>query len=439
MRVRRRVLRDLTAVERQRLLSRGHAAQGDAIEPLVREIVDAVREEGDRAVLRYTRRFDGVELSAATLRVGEEEFEAAESRVAPGLRQALTEAVANIRAHHQAQLPAPSWMKEVSPGVLSGERVTPLDSVGLYVPRGKGSFPSVMAMLCVPAQLAQVPRVQVCTPAGPDGQVDPASLVVARMCGVTTVFRVGGAQAIAALAHGTETIPGVDKIVGPGSPYVATAKRLVYGVVDPGPPAGPSESIVLCDELADPDVAVRELLVEAEHGPDSAALLITHSDGLAGAVAQRVPGLVERLGPPRSEFCTAVLEGAGGIVLTAGLEESVDFANAYAPEHLRLLVRDPFSLLPRIRNAGEVLLGEHTSIAFGNYAIGLNAILPTGGMARSGSCVGVHEFLKRSSFAYVAAEGVPGLGAIATELARHEGFPAHADAAAHAAGRVRRL
>jgi histidinol dehydrogenase len=323
-------------------------------------------------------------------------------------------------------------MKEVAPGVLSGERVTPIASAGLYVPRGKGSFPSVMLMLCTPAVIAGVPRLAVCTPPGPDGSVDAASLVAARICGVETVYKVGGAQAIAALAYGTETVHRVDKIVGPGNQYVSMAKRLVYGVVDPGPPAGPSESIVLADSSAEPAVVAHEWLVEAEHGPDSAALLVTDSADLADAVQKLVVDLVAALPDQRRAFVTSVLAGYGGVVLTADLAASVDFVNEYAPEHLRVLCQNPFELLPRISNAGEVLLGPYTSIPFGNFAIGLNAILPTGGHARSYSCVGVHTFLKYSSFAYVSAEGAREIAPTALELAKWEGFPAHEAAARHA-------
>ena len=327
-------------------------------------------------------------------------------------------------------------MEELSPGVISGERVTPVASAGLYVPRGKGSFPSVVMMLSIPAVLAGVPRVAICTPPAPDGTVDAGSLVTARLCGVGEIYKVGGAQAIAAMAYGTETIARVDKIVGPGNQYVAAARRLVYGSVDPGAPAGPSESIVLCDDSTDAEVAARELLVEAEHGPDSAALLVTDSLRVAEAVTIVVPGLVASLPEPRKRFCETVLSGFGGIVIAGSVAESVRFVNDYAPEHLRVLVRQPFEVLHQIMNAGEVLLGERTSIAFGNFVIGVNAILPTGGFARSYSCVGVSDFLKRSSFAYVSSEGAAVIGPAAIELARYEGFPAHAQAAAHALRRT---
>jgi histidinol dehydrogenase len=437
VKINRYVLGELGPAARRDLLARVQADLS-AVTPAVAEIVDGVRDRGDEALLEYTRRFDGATLDAASLVVGEDEFEQAEAAVDPDLRGALAKAVANIASHHRAQLPTMTWMKETVPGVLTGERWTPIASVGLYVPRGKGSFPSVMAMLCTPAVLAGVPRIVVCTPPGPDGSVDAASLVAARLCGVRTVFRVGGAQAIAALALGTATIERVEKVVGPGNQYVTAAKRLLSGRIDPGPPAGPSESVVLCDASADPGVVARELLVEAEHGPDSAVLLVTDSALLLERVAELIPELVAALPARRREFCQAVLGGYGGLVLARTMAEAVEFVNDYAPEHLRVIVERPFDLLSRIQHAGEVLLGEHSSIPFGNFAIGVNAILPTGGTARSHSCVGVHDFLKRSSFAYVSPEGAREIGPIAIGLADYEGFPAHAEAASHTLRRADR-
>jgi histidinol dehydrogenase len=431
VKINRYVLRDLSESERAVVMRRAQADLGE-VEAVVREIVATVRTRGDAALIEYTAKLDRAELRPDELQVSRAEFDAAEDQVGAELRTAIEQAISNVRGHHRRQLPAPTWMEELSPGVISGERFTPIASAGLYVPRGKGSFPSVVMMLSIPAVLAGVPWLSICTPPGPDGSVDAASLVTARLCGVDRVFKVGGAQAIAALAYGTETIGKVDKIVGPGNQYVAAARHLVYGSVDPGTPAGPSESIVLCDETANPEVAARELLVEAEHGPDSAALLVTDSMHVAEEVISLIPSLVANLPEPRSRYCETVLGGFGGVVITSSVEESISFVNDYAPEHLRVLVRQPFEVLHQIVNAGEILLGERTSIAFGNFAIGVNAILPTGGFARSYSCVGVGDFLKRSSFAYVSEEGAARLGPVALELARYEGFPAHAEAAAHA-------
>lgn len=435
MEIRRHVLRDLGAEARSALLRRAQADLGD-VEPKAHEIVAAVRARGDEALIEYTAKHDGVELRSDQLLVTDEEFAAAERHVTPELRSALEQAVQNVRRHHERQLPRPTWMEELSPGVISGERSTPITSVGLYVPRGKGSFPSVMIMLGVPAVLAGVPKISVCTPPGPDGVIDAGTLVAARLCEVDRIYKVGGAQAIAAFAYGTRSLNRVEKIIGPGNRWVAAARRLVYGDVDSGTPAGPSESIVLCDESADPDIAARELLVEAEHGEDSAALLVTDSVHLADAVAERIGNLLTKLPEQRRRYCEAVLTGFGGIILAPNLNEAIGFVNDYAPEHLRVLVARPFEILGALKNAGEVLLGEYTSIPFGNFAIGVNAILPTGGLARSYSCVGVEDFLKRSSFAYVSAEGARRLGPVAEEIARYEGFPAHAEAASHAQRRA---
>jgi histidinol dehydrogenase len=433
--INRYVLGELTAEQYQALLRRVRANYSN-VEDTVRSIIDDVRERGDAAVVEHTARLDKAQLPLDGIQVTEEEFATAEEQLEPRLGEALRTAIANITEHHRAQVPPPSFMHEVRPGVLAGERWTPIASVGIYVPRGKGSFPSVMAMLCTPATIARVPEIAVCTPPGEDGTVDAASLVAAKLCGVNTVYKMGGAQAIAAFTYGTATVRRVEKVIGPGNQYVSAAKRLLYGQVDPGTPAGPSESIIFCDGSADPELAARELLVEAEHGPDSAALLVTHVPSLADAVAKLIPGLLDELPAKRRDFCETVLAGYGGIVLTGSLQESVDFINEWAPEHLRVLVTNPFEMLPRILHAGEVLLGENASIPYGNFAIGVNAILPTGGMARSQSAVGVLDFMKRSGFAYVTDEGAAAIGPVAVQLATYEDFPAHAAAAQHVLDRI---
>jgi len=416
-------------------MERGQADM-DAVIDVVRGIVDSVRKDGDQALSDITARIDGISLPIDAIEVTKAEFDQAERQVAPTLREALERAHANIVSYHSEQLPEPMWKKEIVPGVVAGERVTPIDPVGIYVPRGKGSFPSVMLMLCVPAIIAKVPRIAVCTPPGPDGSADAACLVAAQLCGVGTVYKAGGAQAIAALAYGTETIPRVAKIVGPGNQYVSAAKRLVQGATDPGLPAGPSEAIVLADGSADPQITAREWLVEAEHGPDSAALLVTHCVEVADSVEAIATALVADLPEPRRTFVEAVLGGHGGIVLTQDLDASIEFVNDYAPEHLRVIALEPYEVLSKITDAGEVLLGNYSSIPYGNFAIGLNAVLPTGGKARSYSGVGVHTFLKRSSFAYVSAEGAREIGPIAVGLAQWEGFPAHEEAARYTLNRA---
>jgi histidinol dehydrogenase len=283
-----------------------------------------------------------------------------------------------------------------------------------------------MLMLTIPATVAGVPRVMVCTPPDKNGNVEPASLVAAQMSGVTEIYKLGGIQAIAAMAIGTPILPKVDKITGPCNVYGSAAKRLLYGTVDVGLPAGPSESIILTDETTDPQLAALDLLIEAEHGPDSAALLVTHSEELALKAIEHLSHYLKQLPDWRREFCEKGLSSYGGILLTANLEESIAFTNDYAPEHLEILTQDPFSLLGEIKNAGEILLGRYTPIPTANYCLGVNAILPTGGFARSYSAVSVHDFLKRAGIGYLTPEGFNKLKKTAYTLADYEGFPAHA-------------
>jgi histidinol dehydrogenase len=274
--------------------------------------------------------------------------------------------------------------------------------------------------------VAGVPKVVVVTPPAPDGKPDAAALVAAEICGVDEVYAVGGMQAIGALAYGTETLPRVDKVIGPGSSYVSAAKRLLYGTLDVGLPAGPSESIILTDENVNPALAALDLLVEAEHGPDSAALLVTHSREVADKVVELLPDYIAQLPEWRRKFVQHVLSNYGGIMLTDSLQASIDFVNDYAPEHLEVLTDDPFITLNKIQNAGEILLGSMTPIPTANYCLGLNAILPTGGFAKTFSSVSVWDFLKRSGVGYLSREGYERLQGTTATLADYEGFPAHA-------------
>lgn len=423
-------LSTLDAVQRLRLLRRAEIEIDELVER-IRPIVQAVRTRGDEALLEFTDRFDRVHLAPEQLRVSREEIEHAHQILDASVRQAIEHAIRNVRTFHQQQMPHEQWFTQVAPGVMAGEKITPITSVGLYVPRGKGAFPSVMYMLATPASIAGVPRIVVCTPPGPNGDVDPASLVAADLCGVHEIYRVGGAQAIAALAYGTQSIGRVHKITSPGSGFVSAAKRLLYGTVDVGLPAGPSESITLADATADPELLARDLLIEAEHGPDSSSLLVTDSRSLAEAVMSLLPAKMAALPEWRRVFCRTVFEateGTGGIVLAADMREAVKFVNEYAPEHLEVQVREPFALLPELKNAAEILLGPHTPICMGNYSVGTNAVLPTGGFAHTFSCTSVYDFLKRTGVAYLTAEGYASLSETTRQLADFEGFPAHANA-----------
>jgi len=420
-------LKFLSKTELDRLLRRSEtdiAALFDAIDPVIQDI----REQGDAALIRYTEKFDDATIEKLGTKVSPEEMDDARHNLSDEIKEVITYSANNIRKFHQEQMPDEMWFTEVMPGILAGEKITPITSVGLYVPSGKGSFPSVMLMLGTPAAIAGVPKIIVCTPPRQDGRVDPATLFAASLCGITDVYRVGGAQAIAAMAYGTETIPQVVKILGPGNSYVTAAKRRLFGVMDPGIPAGPSESVILCDDSAQPQIVAADLLIEAEHGPDSTALLVTHSHKLIEHVIDLIPGLVAELPTERREYCETVLSNYGGLVKTRTLEESIGFVNEFAPEHLEVLVAKPMTIMPKIRNAGEILLGPYSPITIGNFSLGVNAILPTGGFAKSFSCTTVFDFLKRTSIGYITREAYPEIGCIARKFAEYEGFPAHAAA-----------
>lgn len=420
-------LSKLSNADRDKIMRRAEKDISDLL-PLAQEVIDQVRTRGDAAVVEYAQKFDTEHFNAALLRATPEDFVAARQNLEPEVIAAIELAHSNILRFHEEQMPEKMWFTEVRPGIMAGEKVSPIASTGLYVPRGKGAFPSVMLMLATPAKVAGVPRIVVVTPPKADGKADDASLVAAEICGVDEVYVVGGIQAIAALAYGTETIPAVSKVTGPGSSYTSAAKRLLYGVMDVGLPAGPSESIILADEHVDPRLAALDLLVEAEHGPDSAAILVTHSREVAEKALEFLPQYIAQLPDWRREFVEHVLSNYGGVMLTNSLDESIGFVNDYAPEHLEVLVKDPFIALNKIENAGEILLGEMTPIPTANYALGLNAILPTGGFARTFSSVSVWDFLKRSGVGYLSREGYASLKDAVALLADYEGFPAHAQA-----------
>ena len=416
---------EVSSEDRAKVMRRAEQDISDLI-PTAQEVIDRVRKDGDAGVVHYARKFDAPNFSADMLKATSEDFANARAQISAEVIFAIQQAHANIKKFHEEQMPESMWFTEIQPGIMAGEKITPITSVALYVPRGKGAFPSVMLMLATPAIVAGVEKVIVVTPPTPDGKADAASLVAAEICGVDEVYVVGGMQAIAAVAYGTQSIPKVDKVIGPGSSYVSAAKRLLYGVIEVGLPAGPSESIILCDENADPRLAALDLLVEAEHGAESAATLVTHSEKVAQEALNILPEYIAQIPEWRRKFVETVLANYGGIVLTNSLEESIQFVNDYAPEHLEVLVDEPFIALNKIRNAGEILLGHMTPIPTANYCLGLNAILPTGGFARSFSSVSVWDFLKRSGIGYLSKEGYGRLQGITTTLADYEDFPAHA-------------
>ncbi len=421
-------LAKLSEAERARLLSRAEAdlSQYDA---KARAIIDEVARDGDKALCRFAREFDKVDIDPAQIAATNADFDAAEKSLAREVRAAMEFAAGSIRRFHQDQKPEEMWLHEIRPGAFAGDRTRPIPSVACYVPRGKGAFPSVALMTTIPAKVAGVKDVIVVTPPGPNGAIDDATLVAARMAGVDKVYKAGGAQAVAAAAYGTETIPQCAKIIGPGSPWVAAAKRLVSHVIDTGTPAGPSELIVLADGAADGRLAGLDLLIESEHGPDSSAYLVTWSRRVAEEARAAIGEYWKAMGEQRVAFSSAVLSGPiGGIVLARNADEAIAFVNDYAPEHLEVLAVEPFALLGRIEHAGEILLGDHTPVTLGNYVIGPNHVLPTNRWARTASPVSVFDFMKRTSIAYVTADGYPELARHARALAAYEGFDAHANA-----------
>jgi histidinol dehydrogenase len=323
-------------------------------------------------------------------------------------------------------MPEEMWFTEVDKGLMVGEKTTPIVDVCLYVPRGKGSFPSVLLMLAIPAVVAGVEKIRVTTPPNSQGGIDDTLLAAAKITGIKEVYKAGGIQAVAAAAFGTETIPKSHKIIGPGNAYVTAAKRILSNYIDTSLPAGPSEAIILCDEKADARKAALDWMIEAEHGPDSAALLVTHSKELIENVISVVKTQLDKLSQKRREFIETNLNTYGGVILTESLEESIDFVNEYAPEHMEIMTEKPFDILPKIKNAGEILLGDYTPITLCNFLLGPNAILPTGGFAKTYSSVSVFDFLKRSSVGYATKEGFESVRKKAEIFATAEGFDAHA-------------
>ncbi|MEK6550792.1 MAG: histidinol dehydrogenase, partial [Pseudomonadota bacterium] len=408
-----------------RLLDRRQSAD-PAVEKTVRDIVEDVRRRGDAALLDHTRRLDRREVrTACECEVSRERLAAALTTIPAEARTALEQAAARIRAYHERQK-LESWQYTDADGTLLGQQVTALDRVGLYVPGGKAAYPSSVLMNAIPARIAGVAEIVMVVPA-PDDQLNELVLAAAAIAGVDRVFTVGGAQAIAALAFGTETIPKVDKIVGPGNIYVATAKRLVFGTVDIDMIAGPSEIVVLCDGRTDPEWVAMDLCSQAEHDADAQAILISLDAAFTGAVASAIERLLPGL--ERRETVRASLESRGALITVRGLDEAVELINRIAPEHLELSVEEPLAVARRVRHAGAIFLGRYTPEALGDYCAGPNHVLPTSGTARFSSPLGVYDFQKRTSLIQCTAEGAARLGRTASVLARGEGLTAHARSA----------
>lgn len=391
----------------------------------VRRIIEEVRQDGDAALRRMAKEFDRVEV--AELRVSDEEIQAAYAQVDAEFLAALRQAAANIRAFHEKQKRT-SWMDLQPDGSLLGQIIRPLKRVGLYVPGGKAAYPSSVLMNAIPAIVAGVPEIAMVTPpatAGEEG-INPHILVAAAEAGVREIYRAGGAQAVAALAYGTESIQPVDKIVGPGNIYVALAKRFVFGVVDIDMIAGPTDIVVLADEHADPEYVAADLLAQAEHDEMSPAILVTTSQELAESVRLELWRQLDVL--PKKAIAAVSTATKGAILLVDSLDEGVDVVNRLAPEHCELLVQEPFNLLPRIENAGAIFLGAYSTEPVGDYFAGPNHVLPTNGTARFSSPLNVDDFLKKSSVIHYSKEALIANGEMIMTLARNEGLEGHARA-----------
>ena len=402
------------------------------VEEPVAAILADVKKRGDEAVLEYTARFDRCDLSS--LAVTAEEIEEAMNQVEPEFLEVLHKAAANIREFHTAQV-RQSLVLTPRSGVVLGQRITPIERVGLYVPGGTAAYPSTVLMDAIPAKIAGCEKIVMVTPPGADGKINPAILAAAKIAGVTDIFKMGGAQAVAALAYGTESVPKVDKIVGPGNAFVAEAKKQVFGMVAIDMIAGPSEILVLADGKSDPRVVAADMLSQAEHDRNATAVLVTESMALAQAVQAELETQLEAL--PRRDIARSSVDNNGMIIVADTLMQGIDIANRLAPEHLELLVDDPFSYLDAIRNAGSVFLGRSCPEALGDYFAGPNHTLPTSGTARFSSPLGVDDFVKKSQFLYYTPDALDAVAEDVAKFARKEGLEAHARSAVIRSGKLK--
>jgi len=407
----------------ENLLKRSPNNYGE-YETIVADIIGNVRANKDQAVFSYTEKFDHFKETASNIQVTAKEIEDAFQILDPEFIRIMEKAAENIRTYHQRQV-RNSWFDSKEDGTILGQKITPLSTVGIYVPGGKAVYPSSTLMCAVPAKVAGVGKIVMTTPCNSEGKVNPGVLVAAKIAGVDEIYKVGGAQAIAALAFGTESIPKVDKIVGPGNIFVALAKKAVYGYVSIDSIAGPSEIVVLADETANPRYVAADLLSQAEHDQLASSILITTSKELANKVSAEIEGFLKELS--RSDIIKASLDNYGYILLTNSLEESIETANAIASEHLEILTKDPFSVMTKIRNAGAIFLGEYSSEPLGDYFAGPNHVLPTNGTARFFSPLGVDDFIKKSSIISYSREALEQVHEDIEYFAKKEELTAHAN------------
>ncbi|MGP9736107.1 histidinol dehydrogenase [Brachybacterium sp. AOP42-C2-15] len=422
----------MTTQERDDLFTRGTAAIFDpTLREGILEILADVREHGDDALVRALKKFDGVTITPGQLRVSTEEIAAAVDGIDPTVHEAIRTLIRNLRAFNEQVTKHGDWSFEVEPGLTAGEKVTPIASAGLFVPSGKGSFPSVLCQIAVPAVVAGVPEIAVVVPPipGSAGEVDPAVLVVAHELGITNIFRSNGPAGIAALAFGTESVPRVRKVTGPGSPAVTLAQLEVQALGTVSTTLlGPSESLLLADSSARPDYVAADLLNEAEHGPDSTSVFVTDSPELLTAVQAEVATQLAALPEPRRSYAAAALGTNGGVVLVDSLEEGAEVVNGFAPEHMQLVV-DPAreeAIIDLIVDAGEILVGHHITVSMGNFSIGIPASLPTSGWAKVSSGITADAFRKRTAIAHSTPEALARATKTVLAFSEHEGFPAHA-------------
>lgn len=417
-------IEELSSAELERILKRSRLAV-DSVKPQVQKIIEDVRNRGDAALIDYTTRFDGVTLKPEQLFVTKKEVLAAYAPTRKEIVSALKRAAKNILRFHKRQLPAESWSTEIEKGVTLGRVRRPIDSVGIYIPCGRAAYPSTVLMTAIPARIAGVANIVACTPPMRDGRINSLTLVATDIAGVNALYRVGGAQAIAAMAYGTESIPKVNKIIGPGNIYVTAAKMLVYGQVDIDFPAGPSEILILADETADSQTVAIDLLSQLEHDPNAAAVLVTANKLLANEVEKKLRQLI---GQVRSEVVEASFNKNGALLVANSLEDAISFVNRYAPEHLEVIASNPKSILSRIKHVGSIFLGPYSPVSAGDYATGANHVLPTGGDAQIYAGLSVDDFVKRPTFQMVSRAGLVRLSKTITTLAKAEGLPLHARA-----------
>ena len=405
------------------LLKRSPNHYGEFIDR-VNDIIQNVRTNGDAAIFDYTKRFDGAEIDASNIRVTEDEIKEAYTLVDPELLDVIRKALVNIREYHEKQRQY-SWFDSKPNGTMLGQKVTPLATTGVYVPGGKAVYPSSVLMNVIPAKVAGVGKIVMVTPPGKDGKVNPNTLVAAKEAGADEIYKVGGAQAIASLAFGTESIPKVDKIVGPGNIYVALAKKAVYGYASIDSIAGPSEILVLADETANPRYAAADLLSQAEHDELASAILVTTSKELAEAVSEEVDKFIAELS--RKEIMTKSIENYGYILVAENMQDAIDAANDIASEHLEIMTKNPFEVMTKIQNAGAIFIGEYSSEPLGDYFAGPNHILPTNGTAKFFGPLSVDDFVKKSSIIYYSREALEPIHKDIIKFAESEQLTAHAN------------